>query len=86
MLLTPTVITPMVDQFFEVGIASIVSLLTTCLLSTFWVSTMGLAPVTWTSSATLPTVSWKSAVTVDPNSAAVGDITVRAGSISTNSA
>ena len=51
-----------VDQFFDVGIASIVSLLTTCRLSTFWVSTMGLAPVTVTVSSSAPTR--RSALTV----------------------
>ncbi len=65
MLLTPTVITPIVDQFFDVGIASIVSLLTTCRLSTFWVSTMGLAPETVTVSSSAPTR--RSALTVAVN-------------------
>ena len=56
LLLTPIVMMPIVDQFFDVGIASIVSLATTCRLMTFCMSTTGLAPDTVTVSSSAPTL------------------------------
>ena len=57
LLLTPIVMMPIVDQFFEVGIASIVSLATTWRLMTFCMSTTGLAPETVTVSSSAPTLA-----------------------------
>jgi len=65
MLLTPTVITPIVDQFFDVGIASIVFLVTTWRRMTFCMSTTGLEPETVTVSSSAPTR--RSALTVATN-------------------
>ena len=56
LLNTPTVITPSVDQFFDVGIASITSFVTTWRLITFEVSTRGLAPDTVMVSSSVPTL------------------------------
>ena len=56
-----------VDQFFDVGIASIVSFATTWRFSTVCVSTMGLAPETVTVSSSAPTR--RSALTVAVNAA-----------------
>ena len=55
LLLTPIVMTPIVDQFFDVGIASIVSFVTTARRTTLCVSTTGDAPVTVTVSSICPT-------------------------------
>ena len=49
--------TPIVDQFFDVGIASMFSFVITCRRTTFCVSTTGLAPVTVTVSSSVPTRS-----------------------------
>jgi hypothetical protein len=67
LLLTPTVMTPIVDQFFDVGIVAIVSWLITCRLMTFCTSTTGDAALTTTVSSIVPT--FRSGLTVAVNCA-----------------
>jgi hypothetical protein len=69
LLNTPTVSTPSVDQFLDVGIDSITSAETICRLITFEVSTSGLSPDTVMVSSREPTL--RSTLTVAVN--AVGN-------------